>query len=114
MSDRLRPDDDPLGSGRRNLEATLAYLFAGQGWTPASLWRHREVSNRSELARFGAFPRVLSRGQRCWDWRQPPDRMDRTGREAAATERRVESSKIRVLYSCKFRVISWIVVSKKR
>ena len=54
--------------------------------------RQRAVPERSALARLRAVPRVLPRRQRRRPRRQPPDRLDRPGREAAPAERPEKSA----------------------
>ena len=52
---------------------------------PAGVRRADTVPDRSALARPRALPRVLPRRHRRRRGRQPPDRLDRAGRQAAAT-----------------------------
>ena len=79
----------PTGSGRymtlfevaQDLARRLAgYVPARRQRTAASLWRYREVPERSALARPDPLLRILPRRQRSRAWRQPPDRVDRFDR----------------------------------
>src|SRR5262249_28513589 len=51
--------------------------------TPAGLRRRREAAARPEVLGLRAVPRVLPRRRRRGHRRQPPDRLDRAGRQAA-------------------------------
>src|SRR5207248_3245338 len=53
----------------------------------ARVRQSREVPERSALARPDPLPRVLPRRHRRRPRRQPPDRLDRPHRQAAAAER---------------------------
>src|SRR6516162_11612322 len=67
---------DAVRGCKRNCLQTVRHLSAGCKWQAAGLWRVKEVSGGSALERLHFVLRVLPRGQRCWHWSQPPDRMD--------------------------------------
>src|SRR5262249_23583120 len=74
----------------RTLPPALPHFCARQRRPPSGLWRTRLLSARSSLARLDSLPRILSWRQRRRHRRQPPDGLDRPGREAARAERRIE------------------------
>src|SRR4051794_39795745 len=77
MSNWLREIDEPVRGSARDRPAADFYLLARCRRAPTGLWRDREVPKRSALARLPALLRILSWRQWRWNWRQPPNRMDR-------------------------------------
>ena len=82
----------PTGSGKqRNLYEVaqeiggrlIATFTRGAGRPPSGARRAAAAAKRPALARPAVVLRVLPRGQRRRDRRQPPDRLDRAGRGAA-------------------------------
>src|SRR3954451_5594391 len=82
VPDRLRETDEPVRGGARDRPAANLYFPARRRWAPAGLWGNREVPKRSALARLPAVLRILPRRQWRWNWRQPPNRMDRCCRHS--------------------------------
>src|SRR5713226_5428606 len=89
VPDQLGPPHEPLGRGRGYLAASQPPLSRGAGRAPPGLRRHREVPARPALARPAALLRVLPRRQRGRPGGQPPDGLDRRGRQASLPERGV-------------------------
>ena len=82
VPDRIRHDDEPVRSREGDFRSSDADLPARCQRTPAGVRRHREVSERSSLARPGPLLRVLPRRQRRGARRESPDRVDRSRGDA--------------------------------
>ena len=99
--DRLKVEC-PTGSGQeKNLyecaveiaqRLARTFLNDADGRRPV-FGGHREVPDRSALARPDPLPRVLPWGQRGGHRRQPPDGMDRYGRDAVRDRRRAPGAR---------------------
>jgi Mannosylglycerate hydrolase MGH1-like glycoside hydrolase domain len=89
MSDWLQPPAQPVGCGDRALTRSHAAVPARPQWPPADLWRLRAVPAGSTLARSHPLQRVLPRRRGPGYRGQPPDRLDRPGRQADRAVRRV-------------------------
>ena len=79
----LGPGDEPPRGGRRDQPPADRDVHARRARPPPGLRRNREVPVRPALARPPALLRVLPRRQRRRHRREPPDRLDRHGRDAA-------------------------------
>ena len=79
---RLRPADEPVRGRQGDRRPAHPDLPARRGRPAAGLRRHRDVPDRSPLARPHPLLRVLPRGQRRRAGRQPPDRLDRSRGQA--------------------------------
>ena len=82
VPDRVRDDDEPVRSRQGDFRSPDADLPARWQRTPAGVRGHREVPERSPLARPDPVLRVLPRRQRRGARRESPDRMDRSRGEA--------------------------------
>src|ERR1039457_5258503 len=89
VPDSLGREVDAVGRRQRALAPPHPHLPARRERPAARLRRRRDVPDRSSLARLHPFLRVLPRRHRRRDRREPPDRLDRAGREAASAERRM-------------------------
>src|SRR5262245_56612650 len=78
----LRKDDDALGGRRKNFASAHADLPPGRRSEEARFRRHRKISERPALARSDSFSRILPRRQRRRNRCEPPNRLDRIGRQA--------------------------------
>src|SRR5437762_9144645 len=90
VSYALRPDEDLVGGGWGDLAPADAYFPARRRRPASGLRWHREVSEGPALARPDPVPRIFPRRQRDRARRQSPDGLDRPGRQAHRTERRVK------------------------
>ena len=79
--------DEPVRRRQGDFRSSDADLPARWQRAPAGVRRHREVPDRSPLARPDPLLRVLPRRQRGGARREPPDRMDRRGGEAHSAVR---------------------------
>src|ERR1700722_3598815 len=76
MPHAVRPDDDAMAGGRRDLAAPLAGVSAGRTGEPPRHRRKSIIPERSALARLDPVPRVLPRRDRAGLRPQPSNRMD--------------------------------------
>src|SRR5215207_8552834 len=81
MPDQFRPTADALADRGRALPPPDVRLLARFRRPPPGLRREQSASDRSTLARPPALLRVLPWRKRRRSWRQPPDRLDRLGRQ---------------------------------
>ncbi len=88
---------DAVGGRRRAVAAAVAHLPARRRRPAAGVRRHRDVPERSALARPDSVPRVLPRRHRRRPRRQPPDRLDGARRQAAAAEWRMTMKAVAVV-----------------
>ena len=89
VPDRFGSDDDARRGRGRDLAPPVAHLPARRRRATAGVRRRGALPGGSALARLRALPRILPRRHRARRRGQPSDRMDRTGGQTAAAERRV-------------------------
>ena len=82
MPHRVGEDDEPLRGEQGDCRPPHQHLHPRRTGPASGVRRHREVPDRSALARLHPFPRVLPRRQRRRVGRQSPDRLDGARRHA--------------------------------